>query len=77
MACLFLRSDPRLNLSGEKISGGGLTFGPPQYLYHGYAPAHIIYDCDVQQNNKLKKNNRAENETVYCEIGFLFGASHW
>ncbi len=35
LACLFLRSDPRLNL--KQISGGGLTFGPPQYLYHGYA----------------------------------------
>ncbi len=40
MACLFLRSDPRLNLK-KKISGGGLTFGPPQYLYHGYALANI------------------------------------
>ncbi len=25
----------------KKISGGGLTFGPPQYLYHGYAPVYI------------------------------------
>ncbi len=38
LACLFLRSDPQLNL--KKIFGGGLTFGPPQYLYHGYAPAN-------------------------------------
>ncbi len=42
-------------------------------------PTVLISYTTVMFNKttNLKKNNRAENETVYCEIGFLFGASHW
>ncbi len=41
LACLFLRSDPRLNL--KKISGGGLTFGPPNI----YRPLHGIRHREI------------------------------
>ncbi len=35
----------------KKISGGGLTFGPPpQYLYHGYAPGSVHLVCIYMLN---------------------------
>ncbi len=42
----------------KNISGEGLTFGPPQYLYHGYA-LDVMYEimsvcmCVKQQTDDL------------------------
>ncbi len=63
----------------KKISGGGLTFGPPQYLYHGYALDHTdikfykpLYG--VTTGNTVRLNSTEvlnQNKTFVPLVGYL------
>ncbi len=57
----------------KKISGGGLTFGPPQYLYHGYALALMSKPLATKVSTPLSENVQiGPKVSIFCVATIIF-----